>query len=227
MPTGPFTLEEATFVAVLTSVGGIVGNFAVLPLAQRLGYARSICLMGVPMIVSLHPDNQFFYSKITMTISLFFFQLSNILLIVAQHKYLVYISRVLSGFGGGVGMVAIPSMIPDISSDKYAQLLVLVLETSELSIFMISSLICSVRGSLNSLMDPALNFGIVLSCVLGNYFTTIDQVKIQLIFPILLVVFTMFLPQTPDYWVQRNEKEVGHLFVSSSCSATFFSKIIL
>lgn len=108
-------------------------------------------------------------------------------------------------------MVAIPSLIGVVSFDRYAY------SGSHSSRYppieykitaLVRSLVCSVRGSLNSLMDPALNSGIVLPCLLANYFSPVDQIKILLIFPVLFVVLTMFLPQTPDYWVQRRKKEV-------------------
>lgn len=51
-PTGTFTLEEATFVATSMSIGGVVGNFLILPIAHRFGYTRALCLMGIPFIVS-------------------------------------------------------------------------------------------------------------------------------------------------------------------------------
>lgn len=51
-PTGKFTLEEATFVATSMSIGGLLGNFLILPIAHRFGFARALCLMGIPFIVS-------------------------------------------------------------------------------------------------------------------------------------------------------------------------------
>lgn len=50
-PIGPFTLEEATFVATAMNIGGFLGNFGILPITPILGQSRALCLMAVPLIV--------------------------------------------------------------------------------------------------------------------------------------------------------------------------------
>lgn len=67
---------------------------------------------------------------------------------------------------------------------------------------------CSVRGSLNSIMDPAMNSGVMLSFLLGKYLNVVDQAKFLLIVPVVFVALAVFMPQTPDYWVQRNKRKV-------------------
>lgn len=51
-PPGHFTLDEATFVTTALIIGGLLGNYAILPISKHFGYARALCLMGVPSIVS-------------------------------------------------------------------------------------------------------------------------------------------------------------------------------
>lgn len=52
-PTGPLSLEEATFVTSIVSIGGFVGNFAILPVSNKVGVKRAIHFMGIPLIVCL------------------------------------------------------------------------------------------------------------------------------------------------------------------------------
>lgn len=49
---GILTLEEATLVVSILSLGGFVGNFAILPMSERFGIKRTIQLLGIPLIVS-------------------------------------------------------------------------------------------------------------------------------------------------------------------------------
>lgn len=66
----------------------------------------------------------------------------------------------------------------------------------------------SVRGTLNSIYEPAYNIGIAVTFVLGNFFEPVDQAKILLPIPILFVIVAFFMPQTPEYWIRRNNQEV-------------------
>lgn len=50
-PTGPFSMEEATFVATAMCIGGFLGNFGVLPVSQRFGQKGGLFLIGIPLIV--------------------------------------------------------------------------------------------------------------------------------------------------------------------------------
>lgn len=88
----------------------------------------------------------------------------------------------------GALVVGIPTLVNDISSDN-------------------------VRGALNSLYDLFSNSGTIISFFLGNYLTMLDQVKTQLIVPIIFLVVMSFLPESPEYWV-RNRKEKVRMSVT-------------
>lgn len=47
----PLSLQEASLVTSVVSVGGLIGNFAIVPISQTIGIKRSIHLLGVPLIV--------------------------------------------------------------------------------------------------------------------------------------------------------------------------------
>lgn len=67
------------------------------------------------------------------------------------------------------------------------------------------------RGSLNSIFDPAMNTGVAVSFLLSGYFNPVDQAKIHIIVPAIFVVLALFLPQTPDFWIKRNKKNVSRV----------------
>lgn len=50
-PSGALNLEQSSLVVSLINIGGLVGNFAVLPLSQMIGIKRTIHLFGIPLIV--------------------------------------------------------------------------------------------------------------------------------------------------------------------------------
>ncbi|XP_031623912.1 facilitated trehalose transporter Tret1-like [Contarinia nasturtii] len=90
-PTGALTLEEGGLVVSLLSVGGFIGNFAILPISQMIGIKKTIHLFGVPLI------------------------LSAVLIIFARNIYYLYVSRIFSGLVGGALSVGLPSLVNDIS----------------------------------------------------------------------------------------------------------------
>lgn len=51
-PTGPLDEQESALVISIVNVGGLLGNFMVLPISQRIGIKRTIHLLCVPIIVS-------------------------------------------------------------------------------------------------------------------------------------------------------------------------------
>lgn len=49
----PLSLQEASFVTSIVGVGGLIGNFAIVPIGQWIGIKRTIHLLGVPLIVRM------------------------------------------------------------------------------------------------------------------------------------------------------------------------------
>lgn len=52
LPIGPLSLKEATVLTSIANVGGLIGNFAVLPIGYRIGIKKTIHLLCAPLIVS-------------------------------------------------------------------------------------------------------------------------------------------------------------------------------
>lgn len=65
-----------------------------------------------------------------------------------------------------------------------------------------------VRGALNSLYDPLYNFGVIISFYLGNLLSCLDHARAQLIGPAIFCLFMFLLPESPEYWSNRNKEKV-------------------
>lgn len=65
-----------------------------------------------------------------------------------------------------------------------------------------------VRGSLTSIYDPSYNVGILTSYILGNYFNLIDQIKIQLVVPVIFLLILWFIPESPEHHHKNNDHQV-------------------
>ncbi|XP_031623102.1 uncharacterized protein LOC116340647 [Contarinia nasturtii] len=107
---------------------------------------------------------------------------SSLLTIYAKNVYYLFASKLLMGFVSGTLVIGIPIFINDISYDN-------------------------VRAAMASLYDPTYNFGIIISFFLGNYLNCLDQVKFQLIVPIVFMVVMFLLPESPEYWLNRNKEK--------------------
>lgn len=66
----------------------------------------------------------------------------------------------------------------------------------------------SVRGSLASLYDLSLNFGLIISFLLGNYLSTLDQAKLYLIMPIVSIIVLFLFPESPEYLKKNGLEDV-------------------
>lgn len=154
--TGPLTLEQSSMVVAIENIGGFIGNFAILPLIPFVGVKRLIHLLGLPMIVS------------------------SILIIWAQNVYFLYGSRMLSGLASGALVIAISTLINDISNNN-------------------------IRGALNAISNPLYNSGLIISFFLGNIMNCADQGKIQLIVPVIFLFSMFFFPESPEFWANKNK----------------------
>lgn len=111
-PVKNLTLNEVSLIVSIINVGGLIGNFVVLPISV----CKKTChLLSIPLFVSAFRlcnyelFNKYFY---------FFFQLSSCLIIWAQNIYYLLLSRILTGFVLACVVLDLPSFINDIVFDK-------------------------------------------------------------------------------------------------------------
>lgn len=69
----------------------------------------------------------------------------------------------------------------------------------------------SVRGALNSLYDPSYNCGVIISFFLGNFLSGLDHAKASLIGPVIFMIIMFLLPESPEYWSNRNKAKVNKM----------------
>lgn len=55
-PTGKLDLKDAALVVSIVEIGGLIGDFAMLPICDRFGIKKSIHFLGIPMVVSSSTD---------------------------------------------------------------------------------------------------------------------------------------------------------------------------
>lgn len=70
--------------------------------------------------------------------------------------------------------------------------------------------IVSVRGIFYSMFDPFYNIGVIISFVLGNYLSCLDQAKMQLIIPIISLLIFFILPESPEFLAKKNKITVRY-----------------
>ncbi|EAT41204.1 AAEL007139-PA [Aedes aegypti] len=109
-----------------------------------------------------------------------------ICILYGPNVYFIYLGRILAGSGGGGILRAIPLYIADIAH-------------------------CKLRGMLGSVLVISLNVGILLGFVLGNSLSYFTVPIVMLVAPILFVVSTCFLPETPYCLLKQNRIEKAEL----------------
>lgn len=73
----------------------------------------------------------------------------------------------------------------------------------------------SIRATLNSVSDPLLNFGTVFALLLSKRFDYIDQAKYQLVFPIIFLLFFVWVPESPEHLMSVQKEMVSILWIVS------------
>lgn len=94
LPSGRITTEEASWVASLWSLGGLIGNFMYLFITNKFGRKMPIISLAFPKIACW------------------------LLVLFAQNVYYLYASRLLYGIVLGGAFVVVPLFIREISIDR-------------------------------------------------------------------------------------------------------------
>lgn len=93
LPSGKITMSEASWIASLMSIGGLVGNAIFGFVTNVYGRKLPLILITVPGIVS---QNYFFFGQyFFFNISLL--QMSWLLILYAQNVYYLYAARIMNG----------------------------------------------------------------------------------------------------------------------------------
>lgn len=116
LPTGPISIEEASWIASVNSIGGLIGNFFFGFITCQFGRKIPLILMAVPTIVNISflP----FFLKTFFIQFVFIFQISWILVLYAKNVFYLYASKVITGLVGGACSVGIPLYLQEIANNR-------------------------------------------------------------------------------------------------------------
>lgn len=64
------------------------------------------------------------------------------------------------------------------------------------------------RGMLNAMCDISENAGLIVSYLFGNWLNSLEQAKICLIVPIILVALLFIYPESPEYLIRNRNHRV-------------------
>ncbi|CAK9796011.1 Facilitated trehalose transporter Tret1 [Anthophora plagiata] len=151
------TSDDASWIASISLLGSIPGNFLAAFIVDWLG--RKVCLLiaGVPLIISW------------------------ILIIVAWHPYVLYISRFISGIGSGVAYVVCPMYIGEIADKE-------------------------IRGSLGSFIKLMVTFGELYAHAIGPFVSYNCLAYSCAIIPVIFFLTFTWMPESPYYLLMRNNE---------------------
>ncbi|CAK9808730.1 Facilitated trehalose transporter Tret1 [Anthophora quadrimaculata] len=151
------TSDDASWIASFTLLGSIPGNFLAAFIVDWLG--RKVCLLiaGVPLSISW------------------------ILIIVAWHPYVLYISRFISGIGVGIAYVVCPMYIGEIAEKE-------------------------IRGSLGSFIKLMVTFGELYAHAIGPFVSYNCLAYSCAIIPVIFFLTFTWMPESPYYLLMKNNE---------------------
>lgn len=53
----------------------------------------------------------------------------------------------------------------------------------------------------------------MISYFMGNYLSCLDQAKAQLVVPVLFMIIMFFLPDSPEFWANKDEDKVKNAHI--------------
>lgn len=152
--------EEEAWISSLIAVGALVAPFIAGPLADWIG------------------------RKWTMLSSTLFFVGAYALIMYAAEVELIYLARLIMGFGVGFVMTVQPMYVGEIATDDS-------------------------RGALGSLMQLFIVAGILYVYAIGPFVSYMTLQMCCIVVPIIFAVIFVFLPESPYYYAGKGRKEAA------------------
>uniref|UniRef100_A0A1B6MBC5 Major facilitator superfamily (MFS) profile domain-containing protein n=1 Tax=Graphocephala atropunctata TaxID=36148 RepID=A0A1B6MBC5_9HEMI len=120
--------------------------------------------------------------KWTITLSVICIVINWVLLLFARTLWLIYAARIVAGVGGGIIYTVVPMYVAECAEDE-------------------------IRGALGSMLAFLLCTGFLLAYLVGPYVSYTVLILASLVAPItFLVVFPMFMPETPYFLLQKGRE---------------------
>ncbi|XP_044733639.1 uncharacterized protein LOC123296242 [Chrysoperla carnea] len=108
------------------------------------------------------------------------FIISSIVTVMAENVMHYYIARFISGISVGACFSVIPMYISEIASPE-------------------------IRGKLGTSYGLSMSAGILLSFILGAYLPIVTNAMICTIFPIIMLILSFYLPETPYHFIIKQD----------------------
>lgn len=94
LPSGKITMEQASSIAAIICIGGLIGNLLFGFITNKYGRKIPLMFITIPIIISW------------------------LLILYAQNVYYLYASRSLNGFVNGSILVIVPAFLSEIAIDR-------------------------------------------------------------------------------------------------------------
>ncbi|XP_046813861.1 facilitated trehalose transporter Tret1-like [Vespa crabro] len=138
-----------------------------------------MCLGGIITTPMMGPLSEKLGRKLTGCLIGLPFLICSFLTIFATEQIHIFIARFFAGIGGAGALFLVPLYVSEISCD-------------------------SIRGMLGSLVVLVVNFGILITYILGGFLSyNICNICIAVL-PVIYLGSFLFLPETPVYLIRRN-----------------------
>uniref|UniRef100_A0A1B0DPC5 Major facilitator superfamily (MFS) profile domain-containing protein n=1 Tax=Phlebotomus papatasi TaxID=29031 RepID=A0A1B0DPC5_PHLPP len=155
--SGPITEEDGSWINSIMCLGGLFGTFFFGWMADYFGRKWSLYLVALPKIAAY------------------------LLILIALDVEFLYVSRFLSGFGGGGVFVLVPLFVTEISEDQ-------------------------VRGALGACLILIVNLGVLVGLASSGYMDFFMAPFVPITILVIFLMLFQFLPETPQYLLMRKRK---------------------
>lgn len=172
LQSGKITIEEASWIGSISSIGSVVGTIYFGLISIYFGCKNTLVFCAFPVAI--------FW----------------LFVIFATNAWHLCAGRFIQGLTAGA-FLCVQLYLADIASDR-------------------------IRGILGTLLTLSVNIGILIGYIGGTYLSYTTVPYILMIFPILFICIFVFMPNTPQYYLnaRRNDKAEKSLRFYRGCKST-------
>lgn len=159
------------------------GSFKVQITMEQSVWVISLAQIGaIPGSIIASFLSNHYGRKTTIVLISIPYVVSSIVSIFAENVWHYYLARFLAGLSVGGTYSVIPMYVSEISSSE-------------------------VRGLLSTSVHMSLKFAVIVVYISGAYLPIVEYGILCAIFPILMLVFSFFLPESPYYYIIKQDLE--------------------
>ncbi|XP_044733642.1 facilitated trehalose transporter Tret1-like [Chrysoperla carnea] len=157
------------------------GNFKIqITMAESVWVFGLLQIGGLPGSITVSMISNYIGRKKTIVLTAIPFIISSIIRIYAETVLHYYIAQFIGGFSVGASFAVASMYISEISSPE-------------------------IRGVLSIFIHFSISVGVLFVFVLGAYLPIVTYYYVLAIFPIVQLIFTLYLPETPYFQVMKQD----------------------